>query len=517
MSPETMSPGAFAAKAYEAGISFAAGVPGGGSSLALADALNRAGVSFITTGHESTAALMAGAAGRIRGLPGLCLSIKGPGLASLLPGLLCCRYENFPLLAFAEAYPTDVGPGPHRRHKWLNHWAMAGQALVAYGRFGGKLPNWEDAARRALLPLPGPVLVDLAGEEGWITTGVRRREKSPPQPLASRRRILVVGSAALRAPWAQMLTRLEVPIFTTVAAKGALDETLPQAAGIFTGDAKPGTPEHTLFSQAEEVVFLDVPSGERLNPRSAARREIHVRTHEGSGFPPPGGDPESEVMLAEDYVNEWLASAFSVSWGLEETARALAVMRSRQRELGWTPFTAMELADHVLPKARHVLDTGNFTVAGEHALVARSVDQVLGTPNGRWMGAGIGLALGAALTDRSRACLLWIGDGGIRAHIGELALAARRKLPLAVLLMRDGYFGSIRTRAIQQGFDLSPLVVSSEGNLAALEAWGFSTAFANSPESLEQVLMSWDFTGSPLVVDCAFPPDVYQSMADELR
>jgi thiamine pyrophosphate-dependent acetolactate synthase large subunit-like protein len=222
-------------------------------------------------------------------------------------------------------------------------------------------------------------------------------------------------------------------------------------------------------------------------------------------------------MLAEDYVNEWLASAFSVSWGLEETARALAVMRSRQRELGWTPFTAMELADHVLPKARHVLDTGNFTVAGEHALVARSVDQVLGTPNGRWMGAGIGLALGAALTDRSRACLLWIGDGGIRAHIGELALAARRKLPLAVLLMRDGYFGSIRTRAIQQGFDLSPLVVSSEGNLAALEAWGFSTAFANSPESLEQVLMSWDFTGSPLVVDCAFPPDVYQSMADELR
>jgi acetolactate synthase-1/2/3 large subunit len=110
MSPETMSPGAFAAKAYEAGTSFAAGVLGGGSSLALADALNRAGVSFITTGHESTAALMAGAAGRIRGLPGLCLSIKGPGLASLLPGLLCCSYENFPLLAFAEAYPTVSAP-----------------------------------------------------------------------------------------------------------------------------------------------------------------------------------------------------------------------------------------------------------------------------------------------------------------------------------------------------------------------------------------------------------------------
>ena len=61
------------------------GVPGGGPSLQLADVLERRGVKFITTAHETTAALMAGAVGRQTGAPALALSIKGPGFINFAP------------------------------------------------------------------------------------------------------------------------------------------------------------------------------------------------------------------------------------------------------------------------------------------------------------------------------------------------------------------------------------------------------------------------------------------------
>ena len=101
------------------GGKMAFGVPGGGPSLALVDALAKQGAEFITTGHETTAALMAGAVARQTGAPSLAVTIKGPGFANLAPGLLANAYEGFPMLSVSEAYDTTK-PGP-RRHKWLDH------------------------------------------------------------------------------------------------------------------------------------------------------------------------------------------------------------------------------------------------------------------------------------------------------------------------------------------------------------------------------------------------------------
>src|SRR6266545_2375190 len=64
------------------GLRWAFGHPGGEVTV-LIDALNRAGIRFVLTHHENTAAFIAGAYGEMTRRPGLCLATLGPGAATL--------------------------------------------------------------------------------------------------------------------------------------------------------------------------------------------------------------------------------------------------------------------------------------------------------------------------------------------------------------------------------------------------------------------------------------------------
>src|SRR5207244_2821897 len=99
----------------------------------VANALQSGGGRFVVTGHEQTAALMAGGAFAVSGKPALCTTIKGPGFANLLPGLQCNAYEGFAHLALCEAYPSLQDSA--RRHKWMDHAGLSDAATLRHGAF----------------------------------------------------------------------------------------------------------------------------------------------------------------------------------------------------------------------------------------------------------------------------------------------------------------------------------------------------------------------------------------------
>ena len=92
------------------------GVPGSGATLTLIDALERRGHEFVLTHFEGAAAMMAGTVGRLSGQAGVCLSIKGPGLTNMVPGLAMSTYEAFPLVAVTEAY-GEAAPAAKARKR----------------------------------------------------------------------------------------------------------------------------------------------------------------------------------------------------------------------------------------------------------------------------------------------------------------------------------------------------------------------------------------------------------------
>ncbi|MBT6829612.1 MAG: acetolactate synthase large subunit, partial [Rhodospirillaceae bacterium] len=63
------------------GVKFLFGVPGGGSSLDLIAAADRAGLHFILCRGETSAAIAAAVVGELTGAPGVVLTAIGPGAA----------------------------------------------------------------------------------------------------------------------------------------------------------------------------------------------------------------------------------------------------------------------------------------------------------------------------------------------------------------------------------------------------------------------------------------------------
>lgn len=492
------------------GGTHAFGIPGGGPSLDWVDAFEKAGGTFVTTGHEATGAFMAGAFGRL-GKVGAAISIKGPGFANMFPGLLSNRYEGHPMLVFSEAYPSGDTSG--RRHKWLDQRATTPWLRHPPAKGGPRVAGaWAAACRES----PSPVLLELSptplSAEGACGGKMPAPTTVDFSPLKrASRPVLVVGSCALRRPWGGRLAGLGLPVFTTPAAKGVVDESLPHAAGIYTGDGKAATVEARLLPLADMVVLLGVRAGEVLSPKLPGCKCLVLDcsgTDAREVFPDNTMDVNG-ARLEDDAVEELFRLLQERSWGEAETVGA----RKRQRAVldasGTAWGNAFEQTSSAMPDATHVLDTGNYTVLAEHFLPAAGASSVLGTPNGRFMGAGIGHALGAAFARPGHPVILWIGDGGIRSYFSELALAAEYRLPVLVVCLRDGHFGSILGRARAAGLGAGPLIMRERHLDDAAAALGLGAERLESLARLPDFAAQWAKAPGPVLVEVRLDADNY--------
>ncbi len=496
------------------------GVPGGGPSLELITQIEQAGGAFTATGHEAVAALMAGAHARQTGTPAACITIKGPGFMNLAPGLLCNSYEGYPCLSISEAYPPNESTG--RRHKWLNHPDVAATFLRGMHGLSEDEGAVESLWNEATQECPGPVHMDLVPRAETVREmprGVQSVTQSEwrKQIAAASCPAILVGTWATRARWRTRLAELQIPVFTTAAAKGAISEHLPQSAGICTGDGKPQTPEKTLLPKADLLICLGVRSGEMLSPSAPHANTLWFDASGPSVFPDNVFGMRADVLNDADAA-ELFDALEKKCWGLEAITTAHAVLDAAMA--GWedSPGTAMRVVGEQLPDVAHIVDTGNFTVWAEHFLRVKHHLDLTGTPNGRYLGAGVGYALGSALARAPQPSVLWIGDGGIRANLAELSLAVDHKLPLLVLVMRDGYLGSIRGRARKLGWSQQPLTLPDHRLLRVAEAMGLATWDAPSTAALDGAIKQWQHAGHPpALIEYHLAPDIYVDMTEQLR
>src|SRR4029450_6566170 len=120
---------------------------------------------------------MAGALARRSGTLGCAISIKGPGFANMLGGLLVDFYEQLPVLSVAEAFGPSVAAS--RMHKRLDH-ETAGRAFTkAYATLGDPRGTVATLAGIARAEIPGPVHLDLFDEAAGVL-----HERITPDPAA---------------------------------------------------------------------------------------------------------------------------------------------------------------------------------------------------------------------------------------------------------------------------------------------------------------------------------------------
>lgn len=503
------------------------GVPGSGLSWQLITAMEERGIAFWSVGHEAAGAIMAGAFGRESASLGCSLSIKGPGLANMLPGIVSNWYEQWAALSISEAY--EPGGPAFRMHKRLDHQAVTAPVVKAYAGLGD--PAWTlaplaDCARREI---PGPVHLDLFAE-GGACFKERRAAETHTLDFSTKwdriqrllrhagKPVVIAGSLATRCEWGARLGDLQIPVFSTVAAKGVVDEHLPWAAGVFTGDGKALAPESYIVARADLVIGLGLRNLEVLTPKAFTVPLVLLDTV--ADLSVVLGFDAAEILIPAEpmHFKSLLDGLRAKSWGGEVVSESASSVRRYLTRGEWLPGNVLVTLQALLPDPNClVVDTGSFCTVAEHLWRAKAHKSFVASANGRYMGTGLPMALGTALANRSRPTICVLGDGGMRTYAAEFKLAVEQKLPILFLFVTDGRYGSIACAPAVPGLSLRAITMRRPSWFEAIRGLGCPSAQVKNVSQLESYVRGWNWTEGPLFLEAVFDPEPYAAMTENIR
>jgi len=509
----------------DAGVKYAFGITGSGMSLRLIESLDQLGVQYFPVHHEAAAAIMAGACCRDGITRAASITIKGPGFANLIPGILSNQYEGRPAISISEAYATDA-PG-WRKHKRLDHFALSNVITKGIAQVGGDAEEIKALFSLAQTEYPGPVHIDLCPSPGEriellceqldSTESASELDKLLDRVIQSSCPAVILGSLALRRLREIDWSRLTIPIATTAAAKGSLDEMTPFSAGIITGEVSALSPETTILSKADLIIGIGLRNDEVVKAASFGPDLCIIDSVSGDhhvGFEAGQIVVSSDIECAVDNICQLLSEK---NWGKTEI-RAARKMLAAHLGSDWLPAQLFRKLQCLLPiDTSLVLDTGFFCTVGETVWAARRPEYFCGSSVGRFMGTAIPSAIGIAVSNPTQPVLCVVGDGGLPPYMAEIEMAVLERLPILFVYVTDGRYGSVAA------FTADSQVVSRAVDVGCKIAWNIANAMEcpafliTDSDELEAVLAGWSPNSGPLFLQCQFEPVAYASQAKPLR
>jgi len=448
----------------------------GESYIALLDGLYDAPIRLVTCRHEAAAANMAEAYGKLTGRPGVCMVTRGPGATQASVGVHTAFQDSTPLILLIG----QVASSQEEREAFQE---------VDYRRMFGPLAKWvaqieqvdripELVARAystACAGRPGPVVLALpedmlAAESGAADARPFRVIQSSPsaRDIASLRDLLeraqrpcalIGGGGWSPAASAHLRTFLEANELPAVAAfrrQDALDNDSPSYAGEL------GIGVNPALSQRIRDADLLLVIGPRLGEMTTAGytllevprpRQVLVHVH-------PGPEELGRVYQAE----------LPILSGMESFAAAVSDLRVEPRWAEWTAAArsdyetwqrhdpmpgTLDLGECIAHLRTRVPDAVVCNGAGNHtAWIHRfwrfhDYPSQLAPTSGA-MGYGLPAALTAKTLLPERTVICFSGDGDFLMCGQELATAVQFELPIIVIVVDNGMYGTIRMHQERQ-------------------------------------------------------------------
>jgi 5-guanidino-2-oxopentanoate decarboxylase len=237
------------------GVDTIFGIPGV-HNVEMYRALPRSKIKHVLVPHEQGAGFMADGYARATGKPGVCFTITGPGLLNILTPMGQAWSDSSNMLVIASALDmADSAQGRGRLHEMIDQRAAAASVTNlhmraytpkdvrdglarAFANFSSQRP------RPAYLEIPLDMLKVAAGD-GWHTRPLPRRALPQADQIAAvvarlnaaKRPIIILGGGALDCGKAALsiAEKLNAPVITTTAGKGAIPEDHPLCLGYRMG------------------------------------------------------------------------------------------------------------------------------------------------------------------------------------------------------------------------------------------------------------------------------------------
>lgn len=475
---------AIAGTLHEGGVRYVFGHPGG-EVVNLIEALEKAGIRFVLTGHEAAAAFMASAVGRLTGTPGVCLATLGPGACNLVLGVGAAYLDRDPILAISARSPVSRSVVSQKQNLPLNElfdpvckWSVDLEKT-------GVRETVRSALRVSAAAPPGPVYLTIPNDVAVAHTAPGSGASTPAPTCTcigsldaiaealnrAERPVGVVGvaldahrdSAAVR----RFFSESQIPYVVLPQAKGIPDEFGPGYLG-------------TVASAAGDAILVnlirrsDCLLGVGFDPvESAQDWHLHQPVYSLADCSIAFGDfsPASECVGDVTILLDRLLTGYKTRarWTAAEIRSAKDGVadsicpEEEAGENGLSPFHLIREIHEMLPgKTILSVDVGAHKMLASQVWRARSPGTFL-TSNGlSAMGYGLPSALAASLLRPGQPVAGVFGDAGFAMMIQELETARRLGLRPLLVVMCDRSLAIVKVAQARRnlpyrGVDFQPV------------------------------------------------------------
>ncbi len=446
----------------------------GESFLPVLDALHDApAIQTITCRHESGAANMAEAWGKLTGRPGIIFVTRGPGACHASVGVHTAKQDSTPMILFVgqvdrpflgrEAFQeVDV----EAMFGWTTKWSTT-------VRSADQLPaTVERAFREAMAGRPGPVAIalpeDVLSEIADPTEAIRI-ERAPVRPAtndieaaiallrgATKPLVIAGGTGWNQAEcaaldrWAQ---RWQIPVCVSFRRQDRFDNTSPFYIGDLAFAVDPVL--EATIRDADLIVALGTRLGDLatkgyslLTPPRPAQKLIHVFPDAGElgrVFVPDVAVVSDPGLFAT--ALEKVIPPENPAWRSWSTVRRESYAKSLVPgpNPGAVDMNAVvaALRDTLTADDIVVTDAGNFAQWIQRYYGFRRLGTQI-APCGGAMGYGVPAGIATGLFAPDRRVVAFAGDGGFMMTASDLATARRYNVGVTFVVVNNGMFGTIR-------------------------------------------------------------------------
>lgn len=502
-------------------------------------------IRFVQVRHEESAAFMASAYAKWTGKLGVCLATSGPGGTHLLTGLYDAKLDQAPVLAITGMQFHDLIETFTQQDVDLTRVFNDVSVFNVQVTDAAHMENVASLACRSALAARGVAHISVASDVQEMTKDDSERSRRNREGHAPNRWFngsqrpdeaelekaaailneasnvaILVGRGALhaRAELEKTADLLGAPIAKALLGKAVLSDDHPYTTG---GIGILGTlPSQEIMEQCDALLIVGstFPYIEYY-PKPGRARCVQIdRDAQRIGLRCP---------VEAGLVGDAAVSLNLLNQKLERKPDRSFLDRARQGMVRWRKMMRQaEARDDVPLKPQRIVkafgdrmpDNAILTTdSGQNTeLAARHIDMkptqafaVSGSLAS--MACGLPYAIAAGIAFPGRPVLAVVGDGGFAMQLGEFSTAVRHRIPLKMLVIKNGMLNQIAWEQMmflgnpQFACELQPI----DFTLAAKALGGIGYRISR-PEEIDGVLDAAFADEGPVIIEAVV--DAYEPM-----
>ncbi|MCR6671303.1 thiamine pyrophosphate-binding protein [Devosia ginsengisoli] len=495
--------------------------------------------------HEHAAVAAALAYARLSGKVGVATVTCGPGLTNTLTALPAAAIARVPLVIFAGEPPLKAawynqmieqapfvlasGAAYHRMHDPARFTQTVRDAFIQAQVerrpvvLGVPMDLQDLPAAEATLPQPAALLL----QKRYPAAPDHRVISELVEQIGAARRVVVLGGLGAQGAVSQarlLAERCDALLATTLPARGLFNDD-PFSVGIAGGLSSPLAAE--LLAEADIVLAFGASlahhtsMGGKVWPRA---RTVQVDTDPqvlNQGRAVADLFVQADASSAIEALLERLPARAS-RWRTPELAErlrqapAFSETMDRDDQGAFDPRQVVMALDAVIPP--------DWTIVNTSGHVSSFTAQMQHRPFGRFLtirefgaiGNGTSFALGAAAARRGEPVVLLDGDGSLLMHIQELETVARHNLPVLVVVLNDGAYGSEIHKLRARGMSDAGAVFGSPDFETIARGFGFTGERLGDLGRLDVLMAGFAASRVPSLIDIPIRQDVVSGQMKRL-